>query len=108
MMKDEFEQLLGRAIDQPEYKIIEDVYTWHPAFHHESATARRQVVILYRLCGIGVFHAMAREAEMVKEMQIRAKDYMAQIAEIEGRLNTMKNSEQEIKERWKLPGGTDG
>lgn len=33
MMKAEFEEMIGKSVVDEEYKVIEAVYTWHPAIN---------------------------------------------------------------------------
>ena len=45
MMKAEFETMTGKSVTDEEYKVIEAVYTWHPAIN--DTTGKDQMKTLY-------------------------------------------------------------
>ena len=45
MMKAEFEEMIGKSVVDEEYKVIEAVYTWHPAIN--DTTGKDQMKTLY-------------------------------------------------------------
>lgn len=66
MMKDEFEKLIGRSVPMEEYKVIEMVYTWHPAI--SSTEGKKQMQTLYTQFGMSVINAMVPVAKKMIEL----------------------------------------
>jgi hypothetical protein len=61
MMKAEFEAMIGKSVTDEEYKVIEAVYTWHPAIN--DTTGKDQMKTLYTQFGFGVIRGMLPVAE---------------------------------------------
>ena len=69
------EDLLGEAINKPseeEFRVITQVYLYHPSFHYSSEEARTQIAELYAKFGMIVLWDMLPRAEANR----RAKDDM--------------------------------
>lgn len=64
MMKAEFEEMIGKSVVDEEYKVIEAVYTWHPAIN--DTTGKDQMKTLYTQFGFGVIRGMLPVAEKWK------------------------------------------
>ena len=60
-MKAEFEAMAGKSVTDEEYKVIEAVYTWHPAIN--DTTGKDQMKTLYTQFGFGVIRGMLPVAE---------------------------------------------
>lgn len=67
MMKNEFEELIGGSVTDEEYKLIEEVYMWHPALIGPKAKAT--TAELYKQCGLVIFYDMYSRAMKMKELQ---------------------------------------
>lgn len=86
MQKREFEERVGQAVPDTEYKVIETVYQWHPSIQETSG--KEDVAGLYRGFGIAIFHDMLPRAEKYRELEkqlLHAKAEVERIqAEMEG------------------------
>ncbi|MFR2881303.1 MAG: hypothetical protein ACLTC8_10385 [Lachnospiraceae bacterium] len=56
MMKHEFEERFGSEISDQNYKIIETVYTWHPAI--KGVDGKDQIATLYKTGGMPLIKSM--------------------------------------------------
>lgn len=45
MMKAEFEEMIGKSVVDEEYKVIEAVYTWHPAINDTTGKDQMKIEI---------------------------------------------------------------
>lgn len=72
MMKQEFEQLVGREVSPREYEIIEKVYTWHPAINETDG--KGQIAQLYKDFGISVIRGMEKVAEHMMRLVEEEKE----------------------------------
>ena len=57
MMKEEFEALIGREVDDDDYKVIEYVYTHHPLIATKEDAAE-----IYNHFGVAIFHSLVPSA----------------------------------------------
>lgn len=88
MMYEEFEKLITtEPPTQEEYKVIEKVYTTHPAF--DVAMSKQKTAQLYDLIGFSIFKEMlpkAEEAEKIREeirlTNIKLDKFKEQLKEI--------------------------
>lgn len=71
MMKAEFEAMAGKSVTDEEYKVIEAVYTWHPAIN--DTTGKDQMKTLYTQFGFGVIRGMLPVAEKMEKAGRREK-----------------------------------
>ena len=83
MMKYEFEELIGKGVSDADYKIIEAVYTWHPAI--KNSGGKEQMKILYTQFGIGVIKAMVPVAEKMQALDNEKNKLKAMMRIIEER-----------------------
>lgn len=51
MTKAEFEAAIGHEVDIEDYKVINEVYTWHPTIDSYSEKGREQVATIYKWPG---------------------------------------------------------
>ncbi len=66
MMKEEFEQRIGKTISNGDYKIIETVYTFHPSI--DNVRGKDQIVELYKIGGMRIMRDMIPTAEKAKSL----------------------------------------
>ena len=59
MMKEEFEALIGREIDDDDYKAVEYVYT-----HHPLVASKEDAAEMYNHFGVAIFASLAPSAQM--------------------------------------------
>ena len=67
MMKNEFEEMIGRSVTDEEYQLIEEVYMYHPAIR--TASGKEEVAELYKSFGIVIFYDMYPRAQKAKEIE---------------------------------------
>ena len=67
MMKEEFEALYGKDIDDEEYRVCEYVYTWNPI-----VTDKKHIVELYKFGGIELIRQLVPNAKY-NETEIEPK-----------------------------------
>lgn len=58
MQKQEFEERIERTVTDEQYKVIEEVYMWHPSIRNTSG--KDEVAELYKSFGMTIFHGMSR------------------------------------------------
>ena len=69
MMKHEFEERVGGEISDRNYKIIETVYTWHPAINEVGG--KDQIATLYETGGMPLIKSMLEAANIMMEQARR-------------------------------------
>lgn len=67
MMKNEFEEMIGRSVTDEEYQLIEEVYMYHPAIR--TASGKEEVAELYKSFGIVIFYDMYPRARKAKDIE---------------------------------------
>lgn len=60
MQKQEFEERIERTVTDEQYKVIEEVYMWHPSIRNTSG--KDEVAELYKSFGMTIFHDMLPRA----------------------------------------------
>lgn len=96
MMKAEFEAMIGRAFADEEYKIIETVYTWHPAIN--DTTGKEQMKTLYTQFGLGVIRGMLPVAEKMEKLDGERRKMLAQLETIKRREEFLAVGDMELEE----------
>lgn len=66
MQKQEFEERIERTVTDEQYKVIEEVYMWHPSIRNTSG--KDEVAELYKSFGMTIFHDMYCTVGEVLEM----------------------------------------
>lgn len=61
MQKQEFEERIERTVTDEQYKVIEEVYMWHPSIRNTSG--KDEVAELYKSFGMTIFHDMLPRAQ---------------------------------------------
>ena len=93
MMKAEFEAMAGKSVTDEEYKVIEAVYTWHPAIN--DTTGKDQMKTLYTQFGFGVIRGMLPIAEKMEKLDGERRELLAQLDTIKEGLLTVGDMELE-------------
>lgn len=83
MQKQEFEERIERTVTDEQYKVIEEVYMWHPSIRNTSG--KDEVAELYKSFGMTIFHDMLPRVKKSK---------------------TTTTKETYTSERWGKEGGT--
>lgn len=107
MTKREFETLIGKTVSDNDYRIIENVYTFHPAI--PNVNGKKVVADLYKKCGIGVFMAMTEAAEeerkrdvLKREAKFRIEKLKEQIAKDEKLIEELERQSSVEAGYWTL------
>lgn len=69
MMKAEFEEMIGKSVVDEEYKVIEAVYTWHPAINDTTGMALLEVKTewaVYKDCFLQVARYQADNSRAIE------------------------------------------
>ena len=64
MMKHEFEELIQSPVSESDYKVIENVYMYHPATPDKNSIAK-----LYLTFGMVVIRDMSPRAKKIEELE---------------------------------------
>lgn len=74
MQKQEFEERIERTVTDEQYKVIEEVYMWHPSIRNTSG--KDEVAELYKSFGMTIFHDMLPRAKKWKSgRQVEEKEF---------------------------------
>ena len=96
MMKAEFEAMTGKSVTDEEYKVIEAVYTWHPAIN--DTTGKDQMKTLYTQFGFGVIRGMLPVAEKMEKLDGERRELLAQLDTIKIREGLLAVGNMELEE----------
>lgn len=96
MMKAEFEAMIGKSVTDEEYKVIEAVYTWHPAIN--DTTDKDQMKTLYTQFGFGVIRGMLPVAEKMEKLDGERRELLAQLDTIKIREGLLAVGDMELEE----------
>lgn len=96
MMKAEFEEMIGKSVVDEEYKVIEVVYTWHPAIN--DTTGKDQMKTLYTQFGFGVIRGMLPVAEKMEKLDGERRELLAQLDTIKIREGLLAVGDMELEE----------
>lgn len=66
MQKQEFEERIERTVTDEQYKVIEEVYMWHPSIRNTSG--KDEVAELYKSFGMTIFHDMLPRASWMQSL----------------------------------------
>lgn len=81
MQKQEFEERIERTVTDEQYKVIEEVYMWHPSILNTSG--KDEVAELYKSFGMTIFHVLSDEHYGKKDLfVIDRKSGINTIAEV--------------------------
>ena len=89
MMIEEFEKLVGKTVKKEDYKVIELVYTWHPAI--SNTTGKKQMADLYINFGISIIKGMGPVAQKMSEIDKERR-------KLQGKMDTLKFREEMLAE----------
>lgn len=91
MMKEEFENRIGREIPSNEYREIEYVYTWHPAI--SSTEGKDQIAAIFNAGGMVVIRSMKEAAEMAEVLDNELRAEMAKVERLKNRIQKLKDGD---------------
>lgn len=81
MLKEEFEERVGRAVTAQEFNIINEVYVFHPSI--SDTEGKDQMAELYNRFGFMLILDMYPTAKKAEEYYNRRLDLRAQMAQLE-------------------------
>lgn len=87
MLKHEFEERFGSEISDQNYKIIETVYTWHPAI--KGVGGKDQIATLYKTGGMPLIKSMLEAANIMMDLDKERRQAMRRMEEIRRRIETV-------------------
>ena len=73
MTKKEFEKLVGKEVDDFEYTMVEEVYTWHPSI--SETNGKQEIATIFKIGGIRIIKDMYATAKCAMNIQ-HQKDKM--------------------------------
>lgn len=93
MQKQEFEERIERTVTDEQYKVIEEVYMWHPSILNTSG--KDEVAELYKSFGMTIFHVIVTGAageaspelirkvgEAIEPLKGNYEDYLVKSSEV--------------------------
>ena len=87
MMKHEFEKRFGSEISDQNYKIIETVYTWHPAI--KGVGGKDQIATLYKTGDMPLIKGMLETANIMMDLNKESLQAKRHMDEIRRRIETV-------------------
>ena len=96
MMIDEFEKLIGKTVKAEEYKVIELVYTWHPAI--SNTTGKKQMADLYTNFGMSVIKGMVPVAQKMSEIDMERRKLQAKMDMLKEREEMLKEGDLQLED----------
>lgn len=84
MLKSEFEEILGSKVSDEEYKVIEHVYTWHPAI--SNVNGEKQISDIYRAGGILAIKSMDDWACIMEELDRKYQETLKPVHQMKERI----------------------
>ena len=94
MMKQEFEQLIGKEVSNADYQVINHVYTFHTAI--SETDGKQQIAGLYNLGGMPLIKSMVECADIMQDLETELFKVKGKLKSIESRIENAK--ENGIKE----------
>ena len=97
MQKQEFEERIERTVTDEQYKVIEEVYMWHPSIWNTSG--KDEVAELYKSFGMTIFHDMLPRAKKAHELDELLRNAQREVQRIQEEIafrRTDSNSEYNI------------
>lgn len=80
MRKEEFEDLIGQALSDGDYEIIETVYLYHPAIRDTSG--KEELAELYKSFGMTIFYDLIGRAKRHQELENQLHHTQAEVERI--------------------------
>lgn len=84
MQKEEFEDLVGLALSDRDYEIIETVYLYHPAIRDVSGV--EEVAELYKSFGMTIFCDLFGRAKKNQDLENQLRHTQAEVDRIKGEM----------------------
>ena len=81
MQKQEFEERIERTVTDEQYKVIEEVYMWHPSMRNTSG--KDEVAELYKSFGMTIFHDMLPRTKKAHELDELLRNAQREVQRIQ-------------------------
>ncbi|MBP5782424.1 MAG: hypothetical protein J6W04_02680 [Bacteroidales bacterium] len=94
MMKSEFEKIIGRTVPAEDYRVIDYVYTWHPAIN--NVDGKQQIADLYKIGGMAVIKGMVPATRRAEDIELRINLLKAELENLERDLDSLRRG------NWKV------
>ncbi len=92
MLKDEFENMIGKTISAEEYSAIETVYTFHPSI--SETEGKKQIASLYDTYGIRIITDMLPTANKAREYEEQITKKRHELEELQEEFKNFKEPKQ--------------
>ncbi len=89
------EEKLTCTISEENYKIIEEVYTWHPAI--SDTEGKKEIATLYYIAGMGLIQNMQEEALTAKKARLHIQKLEEQLLKEEACISFIKERYGDFK-----------
>lgn len=97
MTKKEFENLVGKKVDDFEYTLIETVYTWYPTI--SNTNGKQEIATLYHIGGIRIIKDMYATAMAAQAIQNERSKVNAQLEYISQQYEALSKG-YDVDKRW--------
>lgn len=91
MQKQEFEERIERTVTDEQYKVIEEVYMWHPSIRNTSG--KDEVAELYKSFGMTIFHDMLPRAKKAHELDELLRKAQREVQRTQEEIEELYNSD---------------
>lgn len=95
MTRAEFEERINDQVTDSEYKIIEMVYTWHPAI--SDTNGKDEIASIWKIGGMPLIKGMVEVAELTMKLDEEERKIKAQLEKIQNRKKEVANGNTEYE-----------
>lgn len=90
MMKQEFENLIGKEVSDKDYEVIDRVYTFHPAI--SETEGKKQIADIYNAGGMTVIRDMLEAADIMNSLEKELEEARAALEKVVRRIQNVKDN----------------
>lgn len=90
MMKQEFENLIGKEVSDKDYEVIDRVYTFHPAI--SETEGKKQIADIYNAGGMAVIRGMLEAADIMNNLEKELEEARAALEKVVRRIQNVKDN----------------
>lgn len=90
MMKQEFENLIGKEVSDKEYAMIDRVYTFHPAI--SETEGKKQIADIYNAGGMVVIRGMLEAADIMDNLEKELEKAQIYVEKVKHRIQNVKDN----------------
>lgn len=106
MQKQEFEERIERTVTDEQYKVIEEVYMWHPSIRNTSG--KDEVAELYKSFGMTIFHDMLPRAKKAHELDELLRNAQREVQRIQEEIEELSCPTLRVEEMRQWHQGKEG